>query len=287
MYMYNLAVARNDKDFLYDSRDLSMSDYADDSKTPWIEGQPYETVAITAPDGLTLVGYYLPASCPCAPTVILAHGYSSRGLHMSAFAEFYHEELGFNVLMPDARGHGASDGHYVGFGWHERLDYLAWIDWLEGRVGADSRIVLHGVSMGGATVMMTSGEELPPRVAAVIEDCGYTSAYEELAWQLKRMYRLGPWPVLRNTSRLTLRRAGYSFEEASAIAQVAKSRTPTLFIHGDNDAFVPFDMVHRLYDACSAPKELYVVEGAGHGLAFSHAEDEYKARVVAFLDAWL
>ena len=43
------------------------------------------------------------------------------------------------------------------------------------RVGEDAEIVLHGLSMGAATVLMVSGERLPEQVKAIIEDCGYTS----------------------------------------------------------------------------------------------------------------
>jgi fermentation-respiration switch protein FrsA (DUF1100 family) len=284
-YFYDKAVARNSKDFIASSKDLSKQAKGPGAKdySAWIKTQPYETVSIQSFDGLRLVGYYLPAASPSARTVILAHGYSSRGLHMSEFARFYSERLGYNVLMPDARGHGESEGDYIGFGWHERLDYLRWIDWVLGRAGADSRIVLHGISMGGATVLMASGEPLPPNVRAIVEDCGYTSAYDELAYQLRRMYGLGPAPIIPDTSKLTKERAGYTFEEASALDQVRKSRTPILFIHGDADTFVPFEMVRILYDACPSEKELFIVSGAGHGEAFGKDRQGYEAAVEAFL----
>lgn len=112
---------------------------------------------------------------------------------------------------------------------------------------AQSKIVLHGVSMGGATVMMTSGEALPPNVKAIVEDCGYTTAKDQLAYQLKRMYRLPIFPLLHITSLLTKLRAGYFFGEASALDQLQKSKTPMLFIHGDADLFVPTEMVYELF----------------------------------------
>ena len=283
-YFYNLVIARNSKDFLApkppkDGQPRQPSAF----ESTWFAEQPYETVSIQSEDGLRLVGYYLPAREPTARTVIIAHGYSSRAFHMSAFARFYHEEFGYNVLMPDARGHGASGGDYIGFGWPERRDYVRWIDWVIARNGQESRIVLHGISMGGATVMMASGEALPANVAAIVEDCGYTSVYEELAYQIKTMYKLAPEPIVPDTSRLAMRRAGYSFEEASALDQVRKSETPTLFIHGDADSFVPFEMVYRLFEACAAEKELFVVPGAGHGQAFAVDPAAYVARVRAFL----
>jgi fermentation-respiration switch protein FrsA (DUF1100 family) len=206
---------------------------------------------------------------------------------MGGFARFYAEVLGFSVLLPDARAHGGSEGRYIGFGWPERLDYLRWIAWLEEKEGRGAGIVLHGVSMGGATVMMASGENLPPSVKAIVEDCGYTSVEEELAWQMGRLYHLPAWPLIPLTSALTKARAGWSFAEASALDQVRKSKTPILFIHGDADQFVPFSMQYRLYEACPAPKELLVIGGAGHGKAYDTEPVAYEARVRLFVENYL
>ncbi|WP_312880252.1 alpha/beta hydrolase [Paenibacillus phytorum] len=181
-------------------------------------------------------------------TVILAHGYAGQAMQMGKLAQMYKDTLGFNVLIPDARGHGRSEGHYIGFGWPERKDYVQWIDKVIEHMGEQSKIVLHGVSMGGATVMMTSGEALPPNVKAIVEDCGYTTAKDQLAYQLKRMYRLPIFPLLHLTSLLTKLRAGYFFGEASALDQLQKSKTPMLFIHGDADLFVPTDSDQVRYD---------------------------------------
>jgi fermentation-respiration switch protein FrsA (DUF1100 family) len=292
-YFYDMAIARNgSRAALQRSRDLkaqpkpggsSQAETARAWQTAWFDEEPFETVSISSEDGLRLVGYWLPAEKPSRDCVILAHGYTSRARYMSDFARFYREELGFNVLMPDARGHGASEGDYIGMGWPERRDYVRWITWLIGRQGEDSRIVLHGVSMGGATVLMASGEALPPNVRAVIEDCGYTSADEEFSYQIGRLYHLPRSPIIPTTSRLTKQRAGYSFEEASALAQVRKSRTSTLFIHGEDDNFVPFEMVKRLYAACPADKALFVVPGAGHGASFWVDRQGYTQAVRDFL----
>lgn len=253
----------------------------------WMAGQSYETVSISSEDGLKLVAYYMPAEGGSAKTVILAHGYEGRGLDMAGFAEFYRERLGYNVLMPDARGHGASEGEYVGFGWPDRLDCLLWIGWVISRVGEDSRIALHGVSMGAATVLMASGEDMPRNVACIIEDSGYTSLDEELKYQLERMNSLGGDPSIPELSKLVEKNAGYCIADASAIKQVAKSRTPTLFIHGDADSFVPAEMARQLYDACAASKELLIVRRAGHGESAIIDPKGYEDRVAAFLEAYV
>lgn len=302
-YFYHISVARTRKDFLASdsalrnempvqnisrfssevpaSAQLYSAKQKAEAEIDWFSKESYEEVSITSDNGLRLLGYFLKAKLPTDKTAILAHGYSAQGTYMGPFAKMYYD-LGYNVLLPDDRGHGSSEGNYIGFGWADRKDYLKWIDYIINRVGKDSQIVLHGVSMGGATVLMTSGEKLPTAVKAIVSDCAYTSVYAELAYQLKRLYHLPAFPILNTTSFLTKIRAGYSFEEASALEQVKRSKTPTLFIHGDADKFVPFSMVHELYAACSSEKDLYIVRGAGHGTSFDNDTEGYRSKVGEF-----
>jgi fermentation-respiration switch protein FrsA (DUF1100 family) len=236
-------------------------------------------------DGLKLHACFIPASTPEHRIAILPHGYSADWHTMAVFARLYHR-MGYGLLMPDARGHGESEGKYVGFGWPDRMDVLEWIQ-AAITYDAKARIVLHGVSMGAATVMMVSGETLPPQVKAIVEDCGYTSAWEELRWVLRRIFHIPAVPFLYTTSLLTRIRMGFGFRQASALRQVARSQTPMLFIHGDADAFVPFEMVQRLYDACGAEKELYVVPDAGHGMAYATAKEGYENKVAEFVGRYV
>ncbi|MDR0732142.1 MAG: alpha/beta hydrolase, partial [Treponema sp.] len=178
--------------------------------------------------------------------------------------------------------HGQSGGAYIGFGWPERLDMLDWMALLKKERG-ENLFVLYGISMGASTVLMTGGEAVPPELKLIIADCGYTSVQDELIWQLKHLYHLSCPPLIRAVSRLTEKRAGYGFEEASALEQVKKSRIPTLFIHGEADTFVPFEMCGRLYAACASEKELYTVPGAEHGLAYDTDKEEYERRIALFL----
>lgn len=290
LYFYQVAIARSDKDFLNGNPDLEVSatvDVTNDRHEKWWVEQAFQIWSLTSEDGLRLHAYYLAAEKPTRATVILAHGYSGQAGNMASLAQMYSEKLGFNVLLPDARGHGRSEGGYIGFGWQERKDYLGWIQQVLEKNGEQSEIVLHGISMGGATVMMTSGEDLPRQVKAIIEDCGYTSVKDQLTYQLGRMYKLPSFPLLHSTSLLTKLRAGYSFGEASAVKQVQKSKTPILFIHGDADLFVPFDMVITLYSNGPAEKELLIVPGAGHGLARQTDPNRYDETVLRFLEKYM
>lgn len=222
-----------------------------------------EDVTITSNDGLKLHGTWF-SQGSSKKTAICFHGYTSEGLNdYSTVAEFYHNH-GFNLLLVDARAHGKSEGTYIGFGCLDRHDALCWIRYVIGHVGEDSQIMLHGTSMGGATVLMTSGLELPPQVRGIISDCAFTSAKEVFTSVLKTMYHLPAFPLMNIADWMAKREAGYGLDECNAREEVKKSKTPTVFIHGDADTFVPFSMVCELYSACAAPKELVVVGGAGH-----------------------
>ncbi len=297
-YFYDISVARTKKTFLAQDAALkksvvvnaeitlqkNSSELIDD--VDWLSRQAYEMVDMISYDGLKLKGYYISAEAPSMKTAILSHGYSSQGLWMGLYAKMYHM-LGYNVLLPDSRGHGSSEGNYIGFGWVDRKDYLKWIDYVIKKTGPDTQIVLHGVSMGGATVLMTSGENLPSNVKAIVSDCAYTSVKEELSYQMKRMYNLPSFPLLNVTSFITKIKAGFTFGEASALKQVKKSKTPTLFIHGGNDEFVPTSMVNQLFEACSSEKDLFIVSGAGHGAALDADPGGYIAKVKEFTEKYI
>ncbi|QDX91479.1 alpha/beta hydrolase [Brevibacillus laterosporus] len=248
----------------------------------WYKSQEKGSLEQISFDGLKLKATYIPSKQPSDKAVILAHGYRGKGEDMKSYAKFYHD-LGFQVLMPDARGHGQSEGDYVGYGWHDRKDYVGWITMLTKQANA-KQIFLHGISMGGATVLMTSGEDLPSEVKGIIEDSGFTSVTEELSYQLKNLYHLPTFPLMQTTGWTTKLRAGYSFEEASAIEQVKKNTRPLFIIHGDQDKLVPTEMAYRIFDAAQGEKQLWIVPGAGHTKSFTIAKVEYQDRVKNFIE---
>lgn len=236
-------------------------------------------------DGLNLHASQITAKEKSNLWVILCHGYNSQGSSMVSSARTFYE-MGYHLLLPDARGAGESEGSYTGMGWNDRLDVVGWIDEII-RQDSDAQIVLYGVSMGGATVMMVSGEDLPENVKAIVEDCGYSSVWDEFSYQLKEVFHLPAFPIMHFASLVTRVRAGFWLGEADAVAQVAKSKTPILFIHGDTDTFVPFSMLQEVYDATDVEKEMLIAKGAGHGMAASVLDDAYWETVESFINRYL
>ncbi|CQR47123.1 Alpha/beta hydrolase family protein [Paraliobacillus sp. PM-2] len=290
-YFYQVAVARGNKPFLENDPDLEVDgdiDLSTQEDKNWWKKQHFTKWTQKTTDNLTLTGYFLSPENETNKVAIIAHGYAGDAKTMSGFARLYHEVLGMHVLVPDARGHGESEGDYIGFGWHERLDYKDWIDKVTDFFDYDVEIVLHGVSMGSATVLMASGESLPDQVKAIVADCGYTSAMEELAYQMKRMYHLPAFPILHVTSLITKWRTGYAFQEASVLKQVQQTNKPILFVHGEEDAFVPKYMVEVLYKAAlTTNKELLLIPDAGHGLAYQTDQENYRQVLLRFVNKYL
>ncbi|HWQ46190.1 MAG TPA: alpha/beta hydrolase [Longilinea sp.] len=283
LYFYNLAISTHRKPFLADNDDLvDMGDQWKEDEA-WFDAQPWQELTQVSYDGLKLNAYFLKTKKPTKRYAVLCHGYTSCAKWTAGIGRLFHDKMGYNILMPDDRGHGGSEGSYIGFGWHDRLDIIAWVKQLIAREGADIEIVLHGISMGGATVCMVSGEELPPQVKAIVSDCAYTTVQAEVSYQIKRMYKLPAFPLVHLTSLVCRLRAGYSFEEASAVAQVAKAKVPILFIHGGEDTFVPSFMVHELYNHCTSPNDLFLVPTAGHGAAYNVDPMGYEQKIEEFI----
>ncbi|MBR3249604.1 MAG: alpha/beta fold hydrolase [Clostridia bacterium] len=217
--------------------------------------------------------------------VIVIHGYMSSGSGMATFAHEFNKK-GYNILVTDLRGHGNSQGDYIGMGWHDRLDIIDWINYII-KKNQESQIIIYGISMGAATTMMTTGEKLPSNVKLAIADCGYTSAWDEFSYQLKRKFKLPEFPVLYAANGSCKRHAKYSFKEASSVEQVKKSNTPTLFIHGDSDDFVPFNMLDTIYNSASCKKEKLVIKNADHGEAASVNPELYWSTIDKFINKYM
>lgn len=247
----------------------------------WWEAVPHGEAWLQSRDGLRLRAHIAENPGGGERWAVLCHGYTGQGSNMFGMGRNYHE-AGYSLLLPDFRGHGESQGDYIGMGWHDRLDLLDWVDFILKR-HPQAKIVLHGISMGAAAVMMAAGEKLPGNVIAIIEDCGYSSLWEEFSYQLKGIFGLPPFPVMYLADLACRVKAGFSLREASAARQLKKARVPVLFIHGEEDSFVPFHMLGTLYAACASPKEMFAVPGAGHGEAGRVAGEEYGRRVLGFI----
>ncbi|MBQ7459489.1 MAG: alpha/beta hydrolase [Bacteroidales bacterium] len=229
---------------------------------------------------------YVPAKEPAKAkgTAIVVHGYTDNHLVFLYLVRMYRDDFNYNVLFPDLQYFGYSEGDHAQMGWYDRLDVEKWIEVAHG-IFNDDFMVLHGVSMGAATVMMAGGDPLPEYVRCIVEDCGYSSVVMQFNDNRKQSFRFISPDVLQSASLVTRRRYGWGFWEASSAKQLEKCTIPVFFIHGDADDFVPIDHLWRNFNAKKQGyKEYWVAPGAVHANSYAKYPEEYKARVKDFLN---
>lgn len=258
--------------------------YWQDMET-WIRearAMPQETFSIRSFDGLTLRGKYYEYA-PGAPIELMLHGYrgtAERDLSGGVQRCF---KLGRSALLVDQRASGASEGNVITFGIREHRDCLAWVEFMVKHFGPDVKIILTGISMGAATVMMAGGKPLPPNVLGILADCGYTSPRAIIREVIRQMgLPVGiSYPFVRLGARLF---GGFDLEETSPEEAMTRCSVPVIFFHGEADAYVPCYMSVRNFEACAARKKLVTVPGAGHGLSYPVAPEEYRSALREFFD---
>lgn len=251
----------------------------------WLEQQSLEKIVIERENDKNLHADFLPAAKKSNIFVISNHGYNSAPHNMGIYAKEFHN-MGFNVLLPSLRGHADSEEDFITMGWKDRLDVIDWINYIIEK-HPNCKIILHGVSMGGATTMMTIGEKLPKNVKLAIEDCGYTNAWEILGMKLTKNIKLPVFPFLYSANEINKIRERFDLKKASALEQIKKSITPTLFIHGEKDTFVPFSMLDEVYNAATSIKEKIAIPDAPHARSVCAHPDMYWNAVKSFIKKYI
>ena len=241
----------------------------------------HETVEIISHDGERLVGHWRPCRTP--QRIILAmHGWrSSWNRDFGAIADFWYEN-NCSVLYAEQRGQGSSGGEYMGFGMIERYDCLDWLNWIHQNCGNDLPVYMGGVSMGAATVLMASGLELPPNVRGIVADCGFTSAHA--IWKHVAENNLHMSYGIRSivANDLCKKKINMGTNDYSTVQALRENKIPVLFIHGTDDHFVPVEMTYENFKACAAPKKLFVVPGADHGMSYLVDREGYEKTMKEF-----
>ena len=236
-------------------------------------------------NGHNIHACYVPAADPANAqgTAIVVHGYGDNHYVFLYLVRMYRDMLNYNVLFPDLQYHGYSEGDHCQMGWFDRFDVEQWAE-IAHDIFQNDFEVLHGVSMGGATVMMASGDELPSYIKAIVEDCGYSSVVSQFLGNLRDTFPFIPPDILQSASLVTKNKYGWSFWEASSVKQLEKSTLPMLFIHGDADDFVPIKHLYKNYKAKKQGyKEMWVCPGAVHANSFQKDTNGYITHVSDFL----
>ncbi len=246
---------------------------------------PFESVNITSFDNLTLHGRYYHFK-DGAPLAIVFHGYRSNYCRDGNGAFVLLKDMGVNILMPDQRAHGKSEGKVISYGINERWDCKKWVEYAIHRFGGQTQIVLVGVSMGAATVMMASDIVPAENVKAIVADCGYTSPKEIISHVAKSMKL--PSGAGYFFTRLGARIfGGVDTDKWSSVKSLESTTIPCLFIHGEDDGFVPHAMGKECYEKCRSYKEFFSVPKATHGISYYIDTEGYTKTAKKFLEKFV
>ena len=244
-------------------------------------GRPYESVTISSYDGYKLFARYYHVS-DTAPLQILFHGYKSSSLLDCCGGTNFAHKLNHNALVVDQRSHGQSDGKVITFGIKERRDCLSWINYAIMRFGPDIQIILSGLSMGAATVLMATDQNLPSNVKGIIADCPYSSPKEIILKVGKDMHF--PLTIIYPFVWLGAFIFGrFNLSETSAVKALKNCQIPILLFHGEADNFVPCEMSKTLSRSGASNITLELFPDAGHGLCYMIIPDRYEKAVSDFL----
>lgn len=206
---------------------------------PWVPAGARE-VWMTAEDGVRIHGLWWPEP-EGRPTVLFLHGNAQEVFSWSLVREDL-EALECRLLLIDYHGYGKSGGSPSEAGLY--LDGRAALDWLSGQGVTDGETVVFGKSLGGGVACeIVRGR---PFLGLVLE-----STFTSLASVARHLFPFAP---------------GYSppVSAYNSLEKLAEISCPLLVIHGDRDNLIPFREGTRLFEAANEPKELFVVEGAGH-----------------------
>lgn len=269
-------IERNNKQKIYDKekdefnesvKDISQDIFVKSFDNKMVHARVIENNASNAIKDIWIVG---------------VHGYRNSSY---TFGEFINQlyKMGYNVLLPDLRGCGDSKEKYLTMGYKDKYDVKACIDWLT-KNKKDSKIVIYGVSMGAATTMMTTGLKLPKNVKCVVEDCGYSSLFDELKYECKFFMHLPAFPVLYFLDLIyMLKNRFVSIKKVSSVDALKKNTRPTLFIHGKNDDFVPYYMLEKVYNANNSIKEKIEFDYTWHAESNVVHKEEYYNSIDKFI----
>lgn len=250
---------------------------------------PHEIVSIPASDGTVLFGHWFPAEMP-KRIVLAVHGYRSCWNMDLCFLSQCFAAHDCSVLYIDLRSHGASGGRYLGYGLVEREDLLQWLRiWMPHVFTCEGGLLpvyLYGISMGASTVLMTGGQKLPDYVHGIIADCGYISAEEIFRHVTERYFHVPYGMFRRYVADFYREKLGRELADCTTRPAMETCQVPVLFFHGTADDFVPEWMSRENFARCTAPKELCIVDGAGHGESYLTAPDRYASRLQEFWDRY-
>lgn len=260
------------------NHEIEVGHIIEDEYQPW----PKKEARIRSPYGYDLFAIYHPCE-NAQKTVVISHGITWSLYGSVKYAALFRKR-GYNVLLYDLRNHGRSGGSNTTFGFYEKYDLKAVVDWAIARLGPDGKVGTLGESLGAGTTLQHAA--IDARIAFAIADCSFSDLTELFNYRLKQEYHLPAFPLLNVASLISGFLTGMRFETISPIRAMSKIETPILFIHGKEDRYIRPEMSVALYNAKThGPRQLYLAPNAGHAQSLSKNRVEYDQQVGEFLQS--
>lgn len=250
-----------------------------DKRADELRQQVHLCYTIRSGRGDVLQGNYFPCGAKFSKKIaFIVHGYHSEHAETAGMLLRFYHSRGFDVFAPDNTASGLSGGKWFGYDVFESADCLSWLGFLEREFGGDVQVVMHGFSLGGATVMKMS-DRVPAIVKFTVEDSGFTDARPILRSQLGPAYGL--------IAALNRRIAGYDLADTDVSENIKRSSQPMLFVHGKDDPTVPFENAPRAFELCRNDKDFLFTSGTRHiETMFTHP-DEYAEKLDGFIAKYI
>lgn len=246
----------------------------DEKVKEWLKTVKREKITLTADDKKILVARKIVMDEQSNKWAVILHGYNGSMEDIYDIAMHYTLN-GYNVLMPDLRANGESEGSFLGMGWTDRLDVINWIDVIL-EENASAQVVIHGVDVGADAALMLAGEPLKSSIKVIVAEGAYTSAWDVIKKEYEARYKWPVFPFLNMMNPVMKVWAGYTLKEADAVKQVKKAQVPILLIHGKKDTYVTDDMVSELDQSIASVHEVFTIETGTHGdCRYAESENYY------------
>ena len=217
--------------------------------------------------------------------IIITHGVTENKFNSVKYMDLFLKR-GYNALIYDHRRHGKSGGKTTSYGYYEKFDLKAVVDWLKKEKGTDLFLGIHGESMGAATMLLYAGM-LEDGADFYIADCPFSDFKEQFRYRLKKETKLPPALFVPLTDLFLRLRDKYSFADIAPISVIKNIQKPVLFIHSEKDDFILPSMTKELYEQKQGPKMLYLAKEGLHAQSFNENSQEYEEAIDQFLQTYV
>lgn len=212
-------------------------------------------------------------------TIIIMHGHTYTLYGSYKYMRMFLDR-GYNVLMPDQRYHGLSEGKNTTLGYLEADDLNQWIDYINREIPTNIVIGLHGESMGAATVLLGGHNK---SINFIISDCSFSDLKTQTQDILKKSFKI-PRYLIYPISLVSRLLYNAPLLKINPIDNIKNITAPILFIHGDSDTYIGLDHLNRLIESKKQIDKVYICKDANHAQSFNTNESLYEETISSFLN---